>query len=182
VYDIQVLRARQPADSPAAPPPPREAEPEPSTVIRLGRGQSLRLDGSREQYDFFGGKFYQASRALSERLPYYGLSATDYDVWHTLLGNQVPGGIVPLTQRQIAERLGIDKKEVGTSVRRLMGWGFVYAPKRGVYRINPRVAFYGRSGSQEEALAELPRDVPHIQPPDHKVRPPRRTRKPKGVT
>lgn len=165
--------------------PPSESPPvQPAghvQTLKLGHGQRLTVEGERTQFDFYGGQFYLASTALSERLPYLGLSATQYDIWHTLLGVQHRGGVITMSQGQIAEKLGTDRKEVGDALRCFARWGLIWRQRKGRYRINPRIAFYGKSQEQEAALADMPPDVPPITLPDVRVRPPRRRRKPKGV-
>jgi hypothetical protein len=139
--------------------------------VRLGHGQRLAVEGDRTQYEFHGGSFYMASRALSERLPYLGLTALQYDVWHTLCGKQLRGGLVAMTQAQLAEALQTDPKEVRGALQLFEGWGLIYRPRRGRIHINPLIAFYGSSEAQQEALAEMPADVPVIQLPEARVRP-----------
>ncbi|WP_030463349.1 hypothetical protein [Kitasatospora sp. NRRL B-11411] len=94
-------------------------------AIRLQPGETVTVnpspepepaDGKREEFDFLGHTFYLASRELSARLPFLGLTATEYDVWHTMLGAQLKGGIVPITVSKLAERLGIGRKETGEAL------------------------------------------------------------------
>lgn len=139
--------------------------------MRLGRGQRLAVEGERSDYTFLGGSFYMASRALSDRLPFLGLTALQYDVWHILLGRQLRGGVVMLTQAQIADTLQTDRKEVRLALARFEEWGLVYRPRRGQIRLNPMIAFYGSSEAQREALDEMPEDVPEIVLPEARVRP-----------
>lgn len=146
-------------------------------TLRLSPGQRLAVEGSRTQFEFYGGSFYMASRALSERLPYLGLTALQYDVWHTLLGVQQRGGVISMTHQQLADRLQTDRKEIGTAIAVFSRWGLVYRPKRGRIRLNPLIAFYGSSEAQVQALAEMPDDVPRIRLPEARVRP--RSRKPR---
>lgn len=148
------------------------------TTLRLGHGHKLAVESDRSEFDFYGGSFYQASRALSAKLPSLGLTELQYSVWHTLCGTQLKGGIIPMTQKQIAERLQADVKEVGVAIRRFRTWGLLYTPGRGRICLNPRIAFYGTSERQQEALADMmPYDVPEITLPAGHVRP--RSKKPR---
>lgn len=175
-YDHHVVRVvRGGEEGQPDPPPVRPAQH--VQTLRLGHGQRLSVEGVRTQFEFYGGSFYMASRALSERLPYLGLTALQYDVWHTLLGVQYRGGIISMTQQQLADRLQTDRKEVGIALQRFTTWGLIYRPKRGRIRLNPLIAFYGSSEAQQEALADMPDDVPPITLPEARVRP--RSRKPR---
>lgn len=148
------------------------------TALRLGHGHRLAVENARTQYEFYGGSFYLASRELSAKLPTLGLTALQYDVWHTLLGVQQRGGVITMTQAQLAERLHTDRKEIGAAVGIFRRWGLLYTPARGRICLNPRIAFYGSSERQEEALADmLPYDVPPITLPAGTARP--RSRKPR---
>jgi hypothetical protein len=181
------LPPTQPRRAPA-PPPPTEIAGEQNVVsIRLQPGESVSLNPSpepalpadrREDFDFLGHTFYMASKELSARLPFIGLTATEYDVWHTVLGDQLRGGIVPITVTKLGERLGIGRKEAGEALARFLDMGFMWLERRGRYRINPRIAFWGTSAEQQRALALMPDSIPEIRLPKGDVRPPRRTRRP----
>lgn len=105
---------------PAEPPPAEPAGAHNVVAIRLRPGETLTVNpspepepdsGKREDFDFLGHTFYMASKELSAKLPFIGLTATEYDVWHTMLGAQLKGGIVPITVIKLGERLGIGRKE-----------------------------------------------------------------------
>jgi hypothetical protein len=152
-------------------------------TLRLGHGHRLAVERERSQYEFVGGKFYMASRALSEYFPYLGLTALQYDLWHTLCGVQSKGGIIGMTQQQLADRLQTERNRVGEALRLFEDWGLLYRPTRGRICLNPRITFYGTSEQQAEALADLPDSVPHITLPSAQVRPRSRKQRtgPKGV-
>lgn len=182
------LPSSRPGKQPAQPPPAEIAGGQNVVSIRLLPGESVSLNpapapepaaGRREDFDFLGHTFYMASKELSAKLPFIGLTATEYDVWHTMLGAQLKGGIVPITVIKLAERLGIGRKEAGEALTRFLGMGFMWLEKRGRYRINPRIAFWGSSADQQRALAMMPDSIPEITLPEGDVRPPRRTRRPR---
>lgn len=164
-------------DQQALPVPAAPQQDATTHSIRVSRGQRLVVEGNRTDYDFLGKTFYMASRELSRKLPHLGLTATEYDVLHTLFGTQERGGIIRATQKALADELNIGRKEVGEALRVLAQWGLIWQHRRGEYRINPRVAFYGKSDEQARALEQIPDTVPELNLPDHDVRPPRRTRK-----
>jgi hypothetical protein len=186
-YDAHVVRlesAEEPADEASRPSRPVRLVDGSTgervhevTTLRLGHGHRLAVESTRTQYEFHGGSFYLASRELSAKLPTLGLSALQYDVWHTLLGVQLKGGIIPMTQQKLAERLQTDRKEIGAALRLFRQWGLIYTPGRGRICLNPLIAFYGSSERQQEALADMPPDVPHITLPGGHARP--RSRKPR---
>lgn len=185
-YDPDVVRefhVEEEPDTSAKPPASRpvkvlEAEGQREVnTLRLGHGHRLSVESTRSQFEFHGGSFYMASRALSERLPYLGLTGLQYDVWHTLLGVQHKGGIIAMTYQQIADRLQTDKKNISRAIALFRSLGLVYQPRRGTIRLNPLIAFYGSSEQQQDALAEVPEDVPAITLPDGRARP--RSRKPR---
>lgn len=186
-YEVHLLRfpnTEEPADEAARPARPvrlvdstGERERDVHT-LRLGHGHRLAVESERAQFEFHGGAFYLASRELSAKLPTLGLTALQYDVWHTLLGVQQKGGIIAMTQQKLATRLRTDRKEVGAAIRIFKDWGLVYTPGRGRICLNPLIAFYGDSERQGEALADmLPYDVPPITLPPGHARP--RSKKPR---
>lgn len=191
-YDGHVVREFQvePEELPGQSRPARpvklvesDGSERPVQALRLGHGHRLAVERDRSQFEFYGGSFYQASRALSERLPFLGLTALQYGVWHTLLGVQIRGGIIAMTQAQLAARLQTDTKSIRRALQIFEEWGFIYRPRKGQIRLNPLIAFYGSSGQQAEALADLPDDVPPITLPTGSPRPRSRKAKtgPKGV-
>ncbi|QKW32487.1 hypothetical protein HUT17_04970 (plasmid) [Nocardiopsis flavescens] len=171
------LRLRR-IDSPA-----ETTAPAPAPVnLRLGPQDRVVVERGRADYDFVGKSYYLMSRELSAKLPHLGLTVTQYDLLHHLMGTQESGGIVRQTQQMIGQALGIQRKDVGKAMARLIELGLVWQEKRGEYRINPRCAFYGRSGAQRTAVEEIPDHVPDLNLPDYQVRPPRRRRNLKGDT
>lgn|GEM_PF-2950974 len=171
-----------PQDAPAPADGPRPVPPE-VTTINVRTGDKLVVEpGHRTEYDFYGRNgYYLMSRELSARLPMLGLNATQYDLLHLMMGIQERGGIVTQTQAKLAEALGIHRTEIVKAMRLLLELGLIWQEKRGVYRINPRCAFYGRSGEQIEAVQAIPEHVPDLNLPDYTARPPRRRRQLKGV-
>ncbi|WP_344556871.1 hypothetical protein [Kitasatospora saccharophila] len=104
-------------------------------AIRLQPGETVTVNpspelepatGKQENFDFLGHTFYMASKELSAKLPFIGLTATEYDVWHTVLGAQLKGGIVPITVIKLGERLGIGRKEAGEALARFLEMGFIW--------------------------------------------------------
>ena len=162
-------------------PGPTPDEPQVST-IRVGRGDRLVVERDHpNRYDFVGGAYYLISKELSAKLPTLGLTATQYDLLHLMMGVQQRGGVVRQTQTDLGHTLGIDRKEVGKAMQPLVEIGLIWQEKRGLYRINPRCAFYGRSGEQAQAVEEIPAHVPELRLPETATRPPRRKRRLKGV-
>lgn len=119
---------------------------------------------------------YYTAQELARAMPMYRLTATQYDVWNVLLGEMRRGGRVHLRQEDIAERLGIDKANVSPALTGLRGKGLCWMEARGVYRINPRVAFKGSVREWNEAMDEVPPDVPEVVLPTYRRRPPRVSR------
>ncbi|MFD9593121.1 hypothetical protein ACFWA9_10225 [Kitasatospora sp. NPDC059973] len=182
------LPSTRPGSKPAQPPPAEIAGQQNVVAIRLHPGESVTVNpppvpepasGRREDFEFLGHTFYMASKELSAKLPFLGITATEYDVWHTMLGEQLKGGIVPITVTKLGERLGIGRKEAGEALTKFLDMGFMWLERRGRYRINPRIAFWGTSYDQQRALALMPDSIPEIRLPEGNVRPPRRTRRPK---
>jgi len=108
-------------------------------------------------------------------LPMYRLTATEYDVWNTLLGHMQHGGTVPLGRGDIATRLNIDAGSVSRALKRLRDLGLIWQLSQRKYQVNPVIAFKGSPEEWVTAMDSLPEDVPPVPFPDHAVRPPRRT-------
>ncbi|GAB3214246.1 hypothetical protein GCM10027294_53040 [Marinactinospora endophytica] len=144
-------------------PPVKPATVEPVSVhLKAHQRLVVENDPDHTLYDFYGGPFYFASREFSAQLAHVGLTATEHNVWLFLLGNQERGGVIPWTQREMAARLEVDTAEISRALKTLLERGIIWRPRKGVYRINPRVAFFGRSGQQAEALSEMPSGLPEL--------------------
>ncbi|PWV44617.1 helix-turn-helix domain-containing protein [Nocardiopsis sp. L17-MgMaSL7] len=122
-----------------------------------------------EEYSFF------QAQELALVLPLFRLSATEYDVWNTLLGHMAHGGRVPLSRADLAQRLNIKPEVVSRATGRLRELGLIWRLNRSLWQINPQIAFKGTAAEWTEAINTTPDDVPEIPLPDYKVRPPRRT-------
>ncbi|QKW32486.1 helix-turn-helix domain-containing protein (plasmid) [Nocardiopsis flavescens] len=122
-----------------------------------------------EEYSFF------QAQELALVLPLFRLSATEYDVWNTLLGHMVHGGQVPLSRADVAQRLNIKPEVVSRATGRLKELGLIWRINLGLWQINPRIAFKGTAEEWVHAIDTIPDDVPAVPFPDHTVRPPRRS-------
>ncbi|MFE3455906.1 hypothetical protein ACFXKD_00045 [Nocardiopsis aegyptia] len=160
---------------------PETSAPAPApapTPIQVKPGDKLLVERAhRSIYDFVGGRYYLMSKALTAAIPHMKLTPTETDVLHHVLGNQESGGILKASHEQIGTELGIGRSEVGKAVRVLSKIGLIWQEGRKQIRVNPRCAYFGASGRQAEAVAEIPDHVPEIVLPQNKVRPPRRRRK-----
>ncbi|MEU0238560.1 hypothetical protein ABZ234_12790 [Nocardiopsis sp. NPDC006198] len=149
-----------------------------TTPIQVNSGDKLVVERARRStYDFVGGRYYLMSKALTAAIPHMKLTPTETDVLHHILGNQESGGILKATHEEIGVDLGIGRSEVGKAVRTLSRIGLIWQQRRGELAVNPRCAYFGVSGLQNEAVAAIPDHVPQIVLPQSKVRPPRRRRK-----
>lgn len=163
------------AGSPEASAPPPTPTP---TAIQVKPGDKLVVERAhRTAYDFVGGRYYLMSKALTAAIPHMKLTPTQTDVLHLVLGNQEQGGVLRRTHVQIGEELGIGRSEVGKAIRVLSRIGLLWQDGPKQIQVNPRCAYFGASGRQTEAVAEIPDHVPRIVLPETKVRPPRRRRK-----
>lgn len=120
-----------------------------------------------EDYSYF------TAQELAAALPMYRLTATQYDVWNTLLGAMQRGGWVPLTLEEISDRLGAYPSNISPALSVLRDRGLVWKEGAGLWRINPQVAFRGTIEEWNEALATIPDSVPEVLIPQYKRRPPR---------
>ena len=127
---------------------------------------------SVEEYSIF------MAQELARVMPLYRLSATQRDVWDTLLGHMQHGGQVPLTRDQIAHRLDIHPNSVSRAMGRLRELGLIWRINLGLWQINPVIAFKGSDEEWAEAINSMPTDVPEVPFPAYHVRPPRRAKRP----
>lgn len=164
----------KPAKKPALRSLPGLKSPEPAPVeeatrdhtIQLAHGDQLRVTRQpHTNYDFVGGSYYQMSLPLSFELGQLRLSGAEFSLLHILMGSQERGGIIKLKQAEMAEEMRSERGEVSKLLKRLRAWGLVIAVQRGVYRVNPRVAFYGTSSEQAEVIAQFPDGAPEIKLP-----------------
>jgi predicted transcriptional regulator len=119
---------------------------------------------------------YYTAQELARALPMYRLTAAQYDVWNVLLGRMERGGRVYMTQDDIAEYLGTDKANISPALKVLREKGLVWMESRAVYRINPRIAFKGSVTEWNDAMEDVPPDVPEVLIPKYRRRPPRASR------
>lgn len=120
---------------------------------------------------------YFTAQELAAALPMYRLTATQYDVWNTMLGSMERGGRVYLTLDDIAERLGAHAPNISTALTVLRERGLLWREGAGTYRVNPRVAFKGTVNEWNEALESIPAGVPEVVLPRYKRRPPRASKR-----
>ncbi|MFF9265763.1 replication/maintenance protein RepL [Streptomyces longwoodensis] len=116
---------------------------------------------------------YFTAQELARALPMFRLTASQYDVWNTLLGEMGRGGRVVMTQDEIADRLGTNKANISPALTVLRERGLCWRESPGVYRINPRIAFKGTVDEWNEAMDDVPADVPEVVLPKYRRRPPR---------
>jgi len=124
---------------------------------------------------------YFMAAELSSTLPMYRLTTTEYDVLHTLLGHMERGGRVYLKLEDIADRLGTAASHISTALTKLRDLGLVWRPTLGQYQVNPRIAFRGTVEEWNQALDEIPDEIPDVIIPTYTRRPPRRRTKPLRV-
>lgn len=136
------------------------------TTLSLDPGAELQVTRSRRpSYRFEGGKFYQMSLPMSLYLGKLRLSGAEYALLHVLTGSQARGGLIEMTQKEIAKKVRTGRSDVSRTLKKFRGWGLVIQVGNGLYRINPRVAFYGTSEEQEAVLSELYEDLPELRLP-----------------
>ncbi|MGW8527011.1 hypothetical protein [Nocardiopsis sp. NPDC055824] len=168
-----------PGLKPPEPPPVEEVTK--NHTIKLAHGDELHVTRqARTQYDFVGGSYYQMSLPLSFELGRLRLSGAEFSLLHLLMGSQERGGIIKLKQTEMAEEMRSERGEVNKLLKRLRSWGLVIPVSRGVYRVNPRVAFYGTSSEQAEVIAQLPDGAPEITLPQPRDARGRTTKKADG--
>lgn len=127
-----------------------------------------------EDFAFF------TAQQLAAAMPMFRLTAMQYDVWNVLLGAMQRGNRVFMTLDDMADRLGAQKPNISPALTVLRQRGLVWREAPGIYRVNPRVAFKGSVEEWNEAMAEVPDDVPDVVLPQYKRRPPRAPRRPGG--
>jgi predicted transcriptional regulator len=119
---------------------------------------------------------YYTAQELARALPMYRLTASQYDTWNTLLAHMERGGRVYMRQEDIAEYLGTNKANVSPALTVLREKGLCWMESPGVYRINPRIAFKGTVNEWNEAMDDVPPEVPEVLIPKYRRRPPRHAR------
>ncbi|WP_160050108.1 MULTISPECIES: MarR family transcriptional regulator [unclassified Nocardiopsis] len=105
------------------------------------------------------------SLPMSDYLGRLRLTGAEYALLLVLNGKQNRGGLIEMTQGQLAERARLGRTDASRILKKFRSWGLVIKVGNGAYRINPRVAFYGTSEEQEAVLHELDEDLPTLNLP-----------------
>lgn len=101
------------------------------------------------------------------------LTPTATNVLSVMVERQNPGGVVPITQQDIAEELQILPSVVSRGMTLLVERGLVL--RKGYrYRLHPAIAGYGSELEMQAAMARAAREgVPPILIPDYQAAPPK---------
>ncbi|MCX5216163.1 MarR family transcriptional regulator [Kitasatospora sp. NBC_00240] len=101
------------------------------------------------------------------------LTPTATNILSVMVDKQNPGGVVPLTQQDIAEELQILPSVVSRSMTLLVERGLVL--RKGYrYRLHPAIAGYNTELEMQAAMARAAREgVPPILIPDYQKAPPK---------
>lgn len=180
--EAPVASRNRPQRTTPSPAPPPQAVEEPVSVseirpVRLRRGERVVSRIEREHseppatYAFIGGSFRQISAKVGELALHYDLSKRSCHLILVLIGIMERGNLIRMTQAQMAKAMasvhkpeGWDRTDVSKLLASLREIGVIYPvpKKRGMYRLNPKLVFYGTAAEQERAIAEMPHDVPEI--------------------
>ncbi|MFJ9777632.1 helix-turn-helix domain-containing protein [Kitasatospora sp. NPDC101157] len=101
------------------------------------------------------------------------LTPTATNVLSVMVERQNPGGVVPITQQDIAEELQILPSVVSRGMTLLVERGLVL--RKGYrYRLHPAIAGYSSELEMQAAMARAAREgVPPILIPDYQAAPPK---------
>jgi hypothetical protein len=101
------------------------------------------------------------------------LTPTATNILSVMVDKQNPGGVVPLTQQDIAEELQILPSVVSRSMTLLVERGLVL--RKGYrYRLHPAIAGYNTELEMQAAMARAAREgVPPILIPEYQTPPPK---------
>ncbi|MEU0238561.1 MarR family transcriptional regulator [Nocardiopsis sp. NPDC006198] len=123
------------------------------------------------------------AQSLYRTLVLARLTPTQADVWNTMLSSITSGTRINMSQQEIAEFLQVDAGYVSRAARRLKELGLIWRPTgSGVtWHVNVRLAFKGPVEEWVDQINEAPDEVPQLQVPDYRVRPPRRSGRPRTL-
>lgn len=106
------------------------------------------------------------------------LTSTQNDVWHTMLTSISSGTRVNASQQEIADFLQIDASYVSRAARRLKEIGLIWRPPGSgfTWHVNVRMVYKGTTEEWIERINDADdAEVPQVDVPTYKVRPPRRS-------
>ncbi|MFI8105882.1 replication/maintenance protein RepL [Streptomyces sp. NPDC086023] len=114
----------------------------------------------RAPHDFLGEEGYSLvsnyflRRVLPYCLTHHIITTLQGAILSNLIGRQKKGKIQS-THAEIAQELGVQRTSVGAPLNQLCDMNLIRKVKRGVYELNPRVAFNGNGDEQADFLAKL---------------------------
>ncbi|MFE3606239.1 replication/maintenance protein RepL [Streptomyces goshikiensis] len=114
----------------------------------------------RAPHDFLGEEGYSLvsnyflRRVLPYCLTHHIITALQGAVLSNLIGRQKKGAI-GTTHAEIAKEIGVQRTSIGAAIDALCDMNLIRKVKRGVYELNPRVAFNGNGDEQADFLAQL---------------------------
>ncbi|MFD3330943.1 replication/maintenance protein RepL [Streptomyces sp. NPDC058701] len=114
----------------------------------------------RTPHDFLGQEGYSLvsnyflRRVLPYCLTHHIITLLQGAILSNLIGRQ-KCGMISTTHAEIAEELNVQRTSIGAPLERLCRMNLLRKVKRGVYELNPRVAFNGNGNEQAEFLAGL---------------------------
>ncbi|GGO97981.1 replication/maintenance protein RepL [Wenjunlia tyrosinilytica] len=163
---------RLPAGPRATPSPVRPAGTEHHTDLaeQIARAYSGQLPGPvyearttffrRAPHDMLGEDGYSlisnyfARHVLPQALVARQVTGLQAAVLSNLIGRQ-QRGLIQATQQEIADEIGAGRTSVGPALNALCDLNLVRRLKRGVYQLNPRIAYNGNGDTQRDLLDEL---------------------------
>ncbi|MFD8887952.1 replication/maintenance protein RepL [Streptomyces erythrochromogenes] len=114
----------------------------------------------RAPHDFLGEEGYSLvsnyflRRVLPYCLTHRIITTLQGAILANLIGRQKRGKIAT-THAEIAEEIGVQRTSIGAPLEGLCRMNLLRKIKRGVYELNPRVAFNGNGNEQADFLARL---------------------------
>lgn len=133
------------------PPPPTAYRGEPLPSVELPAGYGAQIFPLPSSAGFIGGAFSMDS------LEFMRWAALRYDhnrfvlvVLLTLMGSQDPGGLIDVTQAEMAQYLGYSRPHVVGAFKVLEADGALRKVCRGRYQLNPAASLRGGARKQEK--------------------------------
>ncbi len=114
---------------------------------------------NKKKVKFEGSFSFMGNQMLGKKIREAKLTGFEYDIFFILVENMDFGGVIELTQSEIAKISGIDKSQISKAFKKLSDKGIIYhkrsiGKKTKIYALNPQLIYMGGAQDHQKAINE----------------------------